>query len=362
MAFTLFALFAGALSHPPGSLIFPRGSRMWRFSPFPCFIESIVVFIRLFHFVLSNRKSQADLQSMARSKATALLAERIGNSLGTWEDCNVYCGTPTKKDIDVLFTEVSKIDMSKKLHFCMGIQILFQFVKLCAFKGAVFSRFAGFAFFLNWLAIELLLVLARPDKELKAEERRLATELLLFSCIQPHFPWTSDRRFDYPEYLRMIDINNMLMVAKYGKIIKRLDNIFLEDNHEEVTEDNERLSMDVFKRHIEPYVTNASENCSMIGVYRNMLELLLHFWLCYMVFPQNYNRLFALYAVFIWEMITDLLVLVGLSRYLTRIYEPIVTIVPIFFSLKTFLYGLTWYIFRFNGIGTYKPKWTDWLG
>lgn len=77
------------------------------------------------------------------------------------------------------------------------------------FRGAVVSRLVGIAFFLDWLAMELLLFLASPDKELRAEEQRVAMGLLLFSRSQPDFPWTPHNHWELVEYRRMIDINNI---------------------------------------------------------------------------------------------------------------------------------------------------------
>lgn len=42
--------------------------------------------------------------------------------------------------------------------------------------------------------------------------------------------------------------------------------------------------------------------------------------------------------------------------------NPVFNILPALIALETFLYGLAWYIFGFNGSGTYKPQWIDWLG
>jgi hypothetical protein len=48
--------------------------------------------------------------------------------------------------------------------------------------------------------------------------------------------------------------------------------------------------------------------------------------------------------------------------YLTNVVEPVFNILPALIALETFSHGLAWYIFGFNGNGTSKPQWIEWLG
>jgi hypothetical protein len=74
----LVALALGCLSHPKGSLVFPRSSRIWRLSPLFLLIENAQILIHFFQCVRSQGKLK---RKSLRVYAYAILALREGN---TW--------------------------------------------------------------------------------------------------------------------------------------------------------------------------------------------------------------------------------------------------------------------------------------
>jgi len=70
----LLALALGCLSHPQGSLIFTRSSRLWRLSPLFLLIENVQIFLHIFQCVRSQGWKDV------RVYAYAILALREGNA------------------------------------------------------------------------------------------------------------------------------------------------------------------------------------------------------------------------------------------------------------------------------------------
>jgi hypothetical protein len=164
----LLWIIAACVTQPPGSLILHNCDRFWRAHPLFAAWESVVIYMSLaWHVVLEKRP--------LRVVSHALLAMRLQRIRNSGAD---------RSDQTRLAKLVEEVPRQWERGILLQTVIAFPMallaIKLCFFRGHMFTTIAAFCYLSSWTAVELLSFFARcTDKALTEEELQAVKEVLV---------------------------------------------------------------------------------------------------------------------------------------------------------------------------------------
>ncbi|KAF8252087.1 hypothetical protein K440DRAFT_609919 [Wilcoxina mikolae CBS 423.85] len=160
--------------HPAsGSLIMGPTSRFWRFSPFSLIAEILAILFRLgeqINYTLgididigtcSGVSNEFSLSNAAYSMVIARACNGpIGARRGELQKLNT-----SEARMEYFKVLAEEINEGFKVRFAIGLPILAQFVKIVVMKGVVLPKVLGCLFFIHWVLVEVLIIMARPSRK-----------------------------------------------------------------------------------------------------------------------------------------------------------------------------------------------------
>jgi hypothetical protein len=197
----------------PGSLVRGESKRFWRISPFLSGVETMVILLRItgplfntlctyvrrhlipersaWHLDRSERQGQTSL----KTKAYALLAERLGSSgkYNYWLRQQRKISAPTLEQISALLDEVSNLERGSTVRPIVIIPMVLQFTKIMIVEAHWFTvKALPWIYWWSWFSVEFLLLMVHGDK-LSERDMVEAERILLLSVAPTEVVWPNER-------------------------------------------------------------------------------------------------------------------------------------------------------------------------
>jgi hypothetical protein len=190
--------------HPAhGSLIFGPTSPFWILSPISAILDSFAIILRLAKFptihilgrYLYDSKTATSKSFSFRDRAYAILAARYLNASKERRSTFARAHSQPRnydREMKVLIDVCKQVNAAILLHIFVMVPIVAQFLKIAFTKHIYMIKILGSIFFIHWLTLELLILLANSSRNLgsfkKDQIKDIVTsvnELLLLDDTKP---------------------------------------------------------------------------------------------------------------------------------------------------------------------------------